>query len=215
MDNSIENIWKKGFTKESVSIPQIKNLDSLTSIYFVDQFKRRYQTNVLILMLTAILILFAFTIGGIPFIGLFMFTLFASLAILGKIELNKLNQLNNGDSSYEYIKAFDNWLKNLLAKFSFMYKIWLPLLFVGFALAILYTNFFVPFTGERLIETIVGSSNTALLFGVPLYLIAGILVVAIILSILSDYLFKREMQSIYGDLIQKLDQLLRDLNKLT
>lgn len=214
MENSIENIWKKGFTNESTSIPKIENLDSLRSIYFVDTFKRRYQTNIVILLLTAVVVLFAFVMGGIPFIGIFMFILFATLAFLGKRELDKFNRLDKGSSNYEYVKALDDWLKGLLTQFSFIYKIWIPLFFIGFALAILHTNFFVPFIGETLIERLVDSSNTFTLMGLPVYLILVLLAVAIILYFVSDYLFKKEIRSVYGDLIARLDVLLRDLDEL-
>ena len=214
MEKSIENIWKEGFKKETTFIPEIKNMNDLKSIYFVDQFKQRYRVNIILLLLTAILVLFAFILGGIPFLGLYMFALFATLGLLGNGEISKLNKLNNGASNYIYIQAFDAWLKQLLHKFSLIYKIWLPLLFIGFALALLQTNFFIPFIGETLVERLTPTTLVFQIFGFPLWSLVGILFLAGMLSYLSDYLFQREMQSIYGDLISKLDRLLADLNTL-
>ena len=213
MEESIENIWKKGFVDEASSIPRIDNLNSLKSIYFMDKLKRRYRVNVLILMLTAIMVLFAFILGGVPFIGLFMFTLFAVLALLGKIEINKLDRLDKGSSNFEYVKSIDDWLKNLLAKFALVYRIWVPLLFIGFSLAILRTNLFVPFIGETLLERLVDSSSKAVFMGLPFGGLMIILTLAIILSYFSGFLFKKEIKSIYGDLIGKLDELLVDFDQ--
>lgn len=214
MEKSIESIWKKGFINESISIPSINNLNELKSIYFMDQFKKRYQINVIILTLTAILVLLAFVIGGIPIIGLFMFTLFASLALIGKSEINKLDQLSKGSSNYEFIKDFDDWLKNLLRKFALIYRIWVPLLFIGFSLAILHTNFFIPFIGETLIEKFVPNSNSTLFFGMPIPWLFGLLGIAAILSYCSSFFFKLEMKTLYGDLIGRLDDLLKELHAL-
>ena len=213
MEESIENIWKKGFANDSVSIPKIDNLNSLKSIYFMDKLKSRYQVNIVVLMLTAVLVLFAFIMGGIPFIGMFMFLLFAILAVLGKLELNKLEKINKGDNSHDYVQSIDNWLKALLAKFSLIYRIWVPLLFIGFTLAILKTNLFIPFIGETLIERFVGPPNANTLLGLPTVWLIGIGSIAIFLSFFSDYFFKKEMKSIYGDLIGKLDELLVDLKE--
>ncbi|MEM8909655.1 MAG: hypothetical protein AAGD05_17540, partial [Bacteroidota bacterium] len=121
---------------------------------------------------------------------------------------------NISDNNYEYIKAFDDWLKDLMTKFSLIYSIWIPLLFIGFVLAILQTNLFVPFLGTTLMEKFVEESNTFLVFGLPILWIVGILLSAILLSYCSIFLFKKEMNSIYGDLISKLDSLLNDLNEL-
>lgn len=214
MEKSIEQIWKSGFIQESQNIPKIKQLDQLQSIYFVDSFKKKYQINVIALMLTALMVLPAFILGGIPMIGFFMFGLFASLALLGQIEILKLNQLNQADSNYVYLRAFDEWLKKLEAKFAWIYRIWVPLLFVGFALALLQTNFFVPFLGETLIERFTNTPPSDGLFTLPLFWNLGIFGLAGLLSFLADFIFKKEMQSIYGDLMAKIEALLRELRKL-
>ncbi len=215
MEKSIEHIWKEEFTNDtSFSIPEITDISSLKSIYFVDQFKKTYKTNIVLLVGTAVIILFAFILGDVPFIGLMMFSLFSGLAILGYRELSKLQQLNPGTTNYEFLKAFDTWLKNLLRKFSIVYRILVPLLFIGFALAILQTNFFVPFLGKTLLERLVGDATPALMAGIPVWWVAGILLIAVALSYFSTRFFKMEMRSIYGELIEKLDRSLAELEEL-
>lgn len=215
MEKSIEKIWKEGFKNDtSFSIPEITDISSLKSIYFVDQFKKTYKTNIVLLVSTAVIILFAFILGDVPFIGLMMFSLFSGLAILGYRELSKLQKLNPGTNNYEFLKAFDNWLKNLLHKFSMVYRILIPLLFIGFVLAILQTNFFVPFLDETLLEHMVGDATPATIAGVPVWWVAGILLIAVALSYFSTRFFKMEMRSIYGELIEKLDRSLAELEEL-
>lgn len=49
MEKSIEKIWKEGFMNSEMSaIPQIGDIKSLQSLYFVDQFKKSYQTNIIV-----------------------------------------------------------------------------------------------------------------------------------------------------------------------
>ena len=215
MEKSIEKIWKEGFMNtQQGAIPKIDNLNGLQSIYFVDQFRKRYLINIVFLVITSIMVLFAFILGGVPIIGLYICLLFLTLAIIAKVELHKLDQLQKGKSSFEYIKAFDTWLKNMLSRFQFLYRIWIPLLFIGFVLALLKTNFFIPFIGTTLIEKIVGNSGQLLIGGIPLIIIISLLLIAAILSYFSNKYFQLEMKSIYGDLIVKLDSLLVELEGL-
>ena len=105
-------------------------------------------------------------------------------------------------------------MKNLLARFALVYKLWVPLLFVGFALAILQTQLFVPFLGETLMERIVKNAGDNLLAGWPVFWLLSIVLIALALSYFSNRLFQLEMKSIYGDLIKHLDDLLVDLEQL-
>lgn len=215
MEKSIEKIWKEGFMNDnSFSIPQIEDVKSLKSIYLVDQFKKTYKTNIVLLIGTAVIVLFAFIMGDVPFIGLMIFGLFSTLAILGYRELSALEKLDPGVTSYEFLKVFDNWLKNLLHKFSMVYRFLIPLLFIGFALAILQTNFFIPFLDETLLERMVGNSTPAMIAGIPVLWVASILLIAAALSYFSTRFFKMEMRSIYGELIEKLDRSLAELEEL-
>lgn len=214
MENTIENIWKEGFMDDSFSVPEINDVSTLKSIYFVDKFKSKYKLNIIALMVTATIVLFAFILGGVPFVGLFMFLLFSSLAFLGKRELDDLNKINSVDNNFDYLKSFDVWLKKLLSRFSLIYKIWVPLLFIGFSLALLQTDLFIPFIGETLIERFSGDNSFYLIGNMPAYWLAGILFIAGLLSLVSTQFFKMEMKSIYGDLIKRLDDMLLELESL-
>lgn len=215
MEKSIENIWKEGFMNSEMStIPKIDDIKSLQSLYFVDQFKKSYQTNIIVLTATAILILLAAVIGGVPFTGLFLFLLFASLAILGRKELNKLERINMGIDCYEFLQKVNHWVKELLARFQQIYRFWIPLFFIGGSWGLLNTNFFIPFLGESLMDKIVSSPSTYLLADLPVLWIMGIVLVATGLSFFSAQFFKREMKSIYGEQINRLDQLLEEMKEL-
>lgn len=215
MEKSIEKIWKEGFMhSENTPTLKVNNLNDLKSIYFLDKFKRRFNINLFLLILTAIIVLFAFLLGGVPFTGIYMFTLFAALAVIGRVELEKLKKLEKEKSSYEYIKEFDAWLNNMLNRFRLLYKIWIPLLFIGFTLALLNTSIFIPFMGSSILEKIVGDSQVISIGGVPLSLITVLLIIAAALSYFSDYYFKLEIKEMYGDLISKLDNILSELEEL-
>ena len=212
MENSIKKIWKEGFTETDLSmVPQINNLDELKSVFFIDRFKNIYKKNIAVLTITGILVLLAFIMGGIPFIGLLVFALFLSLAVLGQMELNKLHKINIGASNYQFLKSFENWLDNLFLKFSSVYKLVTPLLFIAFSLAILQTNLFIPFIGETLLDRLMDSQ-----FGIPIiiFVALAILIISILLSYFSKHLFEKEFDSIYGETIRNIKRLIEDLEAL-
>lgn len=214
MEKSIEQIWKEGFDSQVFSTPKIKHLDDLQSVYFIDEFKRKYKTNIILLVITGVLVMVAFIIGGVPLLGIGIGLLFMLLAIFGQRAMHQLDRLNLGNSSYAYLKAFDQWFKELLSFFAKVYRLWLPLLFIGFTLGILQTNFFVPFIGETLLEKFSTSSNLYMWGGVPLAWMLVIGLIAIVLSFLSNYFFQKEVQSIYGGTINRIQRLLAEMEEL-
>ncbi|MEL7119388.1 MAG: hypothetical protein AAFO07_08110 [Bacteroidota bacterium] len=212
MDNSIKRIWKEGFTEADLSsVPQINNFEELKSIYFIDKFKNIYKKNIAGLVLTAVLVFIAFTAGGTPFIGLFVCILFLTIAALALIELNKLDQLNLGTSNYNFLKSFESWLFKMQSRFLFAYKIIVPLLFIGFSLALLRTELMIPFIGETLYERLIytGFGNTVVI-GTSLLIIT----ISILLSYFSSYLFKREFHAIYGETVRNISGLVKELDDL-
>lgn len=212
MEKSIEIIWKEGFTNEqSLFVPRIENINDLKSIYFIDTFKRKYKNNIILLCITAIMILPAFILGGVPFIGIFMFLLFGALIITSQKKLNQFNQFNLSHSNYDYLKFFNDWLNDLLYQFSFIYKIWIPLFICGFSLAILQTNLFVPFIGETILERI---SDQHILGILPIAWIITTIIIAFIFSYYSNYIFKKEFNSIYGDTVNRIQQSLNEMEEL-
>lgn len=140
--------------------------------------------------------------------------LFASLAMLGKKELNELDRINMGIDCYEFLQNVDHWLKELLTRFQKIYRFWIPLFFIGGCWGLLNTNFFVPFLGETLMDKILSSSSTYVLADLPILWLLGIVLAAVGLSFFTDQIFKREMQSIYGEQISQLDQLLKEMEEL-
>lgn len=212
MEKSIEKIWREGRLESNFTkAPRINNLDELKSIFFIDQFKNIYKKNILFLTITAVAVLMAFLLDGSPFIGLFIFSLFLITAALGQLELSKLNRINLGASNYQFLKAFEQWLDRLFKKFSLVYRFIVPLLFIGFALAILKTQLFIPFIGETLFERLWDSD-----FGLPMmiFISVGILILAVVLSFFSNYLFKREFNSIYGETVRSIKTLIKEVEDL-
>ena len=97
------------------------------------------------------------------------------------------------------------------SKFLFVYKLVVPLIFIGFSLALLRTEVMIPFIGETLFERLFETQ-----FGDTLIFITslGIIIVAIVLSYLSAYLFKREFESIYGETVRRIRGLIKELEEL-
>ncbi|WP_282042742.1 hypothetical protein [Winogradskyella flava] len=211
--NSIERIWKEatleGFeTKKEIPI-SFKNIES---IHFIDKFKSRYRLNLMGLIATAIVILIAFTFGGVPIEGLILFTVFSLITVLGYRKLNRLKYLNKENSTRDYVLAFNNWLNIMLNEFQFTYRFIYPILFLTFISAFFRTNIFSMLFGETLWESIVSNSSTYLYKGLPIIYIVAFLIMAILISVFSKRLFILDINSVYGRMKMELDTILKELD---
>jgi|GEM_PF-4063953 len=211
--NSIERIWRgANLSSLSSDIENEISFESIKSMHFIDKFKVTYRYNLMGLMITAILILFAFTLGGVIIEGMILFAIFSFLTILGYRKIVKLKFLSKDQSTQEYITAFHKWIDSTLDQFQLLYRYLYPVLFLTFASAILRTNLFAQFFNQSLWEMIVTHPTTYLFSGLPVVYLCLLLAVAILISIFSKKLFKLDINSVYGQMKTELDMMMTDIN---
>ena len=116
MDKSIESIWKEGFMDEKALVaPKLNDLYSQKSATIVDKFTRLLRINLWALAVTGAVALVASFPFDIPYLGALFCLQMAVLALTGRRHLARLAQTDRGASSYDYLKAFDNWLKRTIS----------------------------------------------------------------------------------------------------
>ena len=115
MEKSIESIWKDGFLKnDALVVPKLNDLYNQKSIDIVDKFRRMYKINIIGLIIFAVVFLPIATITKIPYMGMPMFILFLTIAFFGSKFKKKLDNINKSLNSYQYLKTFDNWTKEMI-----------------------------------------------------------------------------------------------------
>jgi len=116
MEKSIEDIWKEGFLKSDALVaPKINDLYNQKSIHIIDKFKRMFKINLIAIVAFSFFFLIATFFIGIPLMGAIYFVALTVLVIINKRLFNGLEKIDQGVSSYQYLKTFNQWIQNMIA----------------------------------------------------------------------------------------------------
>ncbi|PXY02648.1 hypothetical protein DF185_00705 [Marinifilum breve] len=214
MEKSIENIWNEGFlNKECVVIPKLNNLYSQKSKHLIEKFKRMGKNNLYGIVIGATFMLLVSFFLKIPIIGSFFFLLLMLVVWVGKKQSDKLEELDISLNSYQYLKAFDAWLKKAISQYMKIFKFLYPLLFLAIILGTLYADM-NPFLKERTIDKIMSDPDTYLLYGLPIFYLLPMGIFLILVTIFSGKLYLFDIGLIYGNIFRKLEETIADMEEL-
>lgn len=211
MEKSIESIWKEGFLKSDALVaPKLNDLYNQKSKNIVDKLVKIFKINLWgILALAVVFWLFAY-FGGVPIVGTLFFILFLVLIAFGKLEMNKMGELDKSVSSYEYLKSVDNWLKVVMAGYIKIYRFIYPALFILTIVGVWFSNWGIIIS-EKLLNKY---PDLQLLFGMPVYLLGIIAFISILLSVFTGPIYRLDMATAYGRVFGKLAEMLADMEEL-
>ena len=211
MANSIEEIWKQGFiSNDALVVPKINNLYNKKSKNIVDKFEVVFKWNLIGLLVFAVVVLVVSSILGIPYLGLFISAMLMSLVIRGRKEQASLKLLDKNVNSYQYLKSFDNWLKEMMLGYQKLYSFFYPALLLSIALQARFTAL-----GQAAINGFINEfPDTVMLFATPFYLILAVAVIAGLLFYFSGGLYRLDFNSLYGRMTSKLEELILDMEEL-
>lgn len=215
MDRSIESIWKEGFlNKNALVAPKINDIYNRRSLHLIDRFQRTFKINYIYVIALALLHLGIGIIAGVPLVGLFLCILFIPLIITSRKRKARLSQIDKNVNSYLYLKSFHHWLEESISAFSKIYRIFYPLYFLGLILGVLFSSFFEIFLGDTLINTILKDPDIGLTTGWPIFWAAPLIILLILVAIYSEKIYQKDLESIYGGMIRRLEELIRDMEAL-
>lgn len=216
MEKSIENIWREGFLKSDALIaPKINNLYSRKSIHIIDKFKRMFRINLIAIVAFSLIFLIVTFFIGIPVTGIIFFVTLTVLVVINKRLLNGLDKIDKGVNSYEYLKAFNQWIKKQVSVNRYMSAFLYPIIFLSLILGFWFKDAKGIPLGERLVHKIlINFPDTYLIFGIPLI---GIVIAIFILGLLAYFggrIYQWDLNIIYGRVFKKLEELMADIESL-
>lgn len=207
MENSIEQIWKQGFLNESSLVaPKINDLYNQKSINVVDRIKRRMKQQRI----------FAFTIIiSAPvinyFLGAFWYGLTFSI-VAGFLTwyfrgiVNTIKTLDQGATSYDYLKSFDDCLKDIFRKTEKIVRFSLPLYcFIGFS------GLWVSWNKLGFLAILQHRHPTV---NVQLWALAYLATAMLVVILFPVKLSRWEVRMTYGRLFDKLKETIAEMEKL-
>ena len=211
MEKSIETIWKEGFLNDNALLaPKLNDLYNQKSTHIVDKLIRMFKVNLVSIVIFAVAFLAGTVVADLPIVGVGMFLLLGWLVVVGRKQLGLLEQIDKGDSSYEYLKAFDQWIKAKMVVYARIYSVFYPALFLivvfGFRFSSLGDK-----TAAKLLAEFPGLD---LILGFPVYALVGIGLCTMLLAYFAEALYRMDVNIVYGNQFKKLDEIIADMEEL-
>jgi hypothetical protein len=209
MEKSIETIWKEGFLEDDALIaPTLNNLYSKKSSHIIDKFKKMFKINLVAIVASSFIVLVMSFIAQIPVMGVMFFIILIAIVIVNKKLLRSLEKIDKNRSSYEYLRAFDDWMKAQLTVNRKLARYYYPLFFLSVVLGF----YFSP---EGLINDILNNPNEIYMInGVPVFWLTGILFITFLLGLFGPRIYNLDVKIVYGRVFNKLDELMTDIEEL-
>jgi len=208
MDKSIESIWKEGFLKnDALLVPKLNDLYNQKSTHLVDKFKRRFKVNLKAIVIFSFIVLILSFLVGIPVMGVMMFFLFNGLVIVNNKLLKGLEKIDKNVSSYQYLKSFNDWMKEQISVNRRMAGFYYPYIFIALTLGFWFSSFNQ--------DDILGNFHQIYLVnGIPVYWTISFLLITGLLAIFGGRIYTWEVGVFYGNIINKLEELITDIEEL-
>ena len=210
MEKSIETIWKEGFLESDALVaPKLNNLYTQKSIHIIDKFTRMFSINLKALVVFSFVVLVASFFVQIPVLGVLMFILFNTIVIVNRKLLKGIKEIDKNVSSYQYLKAFDNWMKAQILTNVKMSRFIYPYTFLAMIAGFWFSSNF-----QEAFNEILGSHQIYFLKGIPVFWVLGIVLITGVLAYFGGALYKLDFKIVYGRVLRKLDEIIADMDEL-
>jgi hypothetical protein len=211
MKNSIEVIWKEGFLNEkSLVAPKINDLYNQKSKDLVDKMERIYRMSVIAIVIMAIVFPVIDYFLDVIWQGVATSILFLLTVWYSKRQRRNLKTLDHGANSLDYLKSFNRWLKDALAKNAKILRFIYPLYFI-IAMSIIWSAWNKgPITSKMYQEY----PDVIFIGSVPLFawIIAG--VATLLVFYFSERIYRWDVGLLYGRIFRKLEETIAEMENL-
>ena len=212
MRKTIEATWREGFLSSGALVaPKVNDLYTRKSMHIADRIQGMQRINEIAIVIGAPIAWALYAALGMPYGGAIMCTVWLGLVVVRRQSphITRFDAPVSVDS-YQYLKAFQRWLKNRLAWGRRVQRHVYAATFIGLAIGIAESA-----PGQLAIGGIVqGNPGIRLVYGVPVILIAGVVVIAIVVDLLGGVIFDFDVNTVYRRVFSKLDEMVAEMEEL-
>jgi hypothetical protein len=209
MEKSIEKIWKDGFLKgEALVAPQVNDIYNRKSIHITDKFTRMFRKNMWAITAGAtLLLIISFFIGAL-IAGVVLFITLIAVAYSAKSDMDGLAKLDKGQSSYDYLSAFQSWIEDSIVKYGSLYRFVYPIMILSFYFGLWFSDSFIE-VRQRVAEN---SDNH--IFGMHMHTTIIMLSLALVMGLFAKRIHREDVMLIYGGILKKLNGAIAEMDEL-
>ena len=212
MRKTIEATWREGFlSPDALVAPKVNDLYTRKSMHVADRIQRMQRINEIAIVIGAPLAWALYAALGMPYGGAIMCTAWVGLIVVRRQfpHITRFDPPISADS-YQYLKAFQGWLKNRLAWGRRVQRHLYAVTFLAMAIGLGESA-----GGQALIRAIVENlPDLRLVNGVPLVLIVVVVAMTIVVDLLGGVIFDFDVNTVYRSLFTKLDQMVAEMEEL-
>ena len=210
MRKTIEATWRDGFLDpDALVAPKVNDLYTRKSTHIVDRIQRLLRINQIAILIGGPIAWALLSAVGIPYTGAIMWAAWSGLVVIRHLSIAKFAAPDTSLDSYQYLKAFQWWLKRRMATSRRMQRHIYAVTFLAIAIGVGAAE-----PGQQLIRFIVESNpGIRLVNGVPAILIAGVVAAAIVVELFGGLIFDVDVRP-YRNLFRKLDEMIAEMEEL-
>ncbi len=212
MRKTIEATWREGFLKPEVLVaPRVNDLYTRKSTHIADRIQRMQRINEIATVIGAPIAWALYAALGMPYGGALMCTAWVGLVVVRR----QFPHITTFDApvsvdSYQYLKAFQWWLKNRLAWGRRVQRHIYAMTFIALAIGMGESA-----GGQQAIRYLVESNpGIRLVYGVPLLLIAVVVAATVVVDLLGGVIFDFDVKTVYRNVFRKLDEMVAEMEEL-
>jgi ABC-type uncharacterized transport system permease subunit len=211
MNQPIETIWKNAFIKDNALVaPKLNGLYEKKSIHLIDKFNKMFKINLVLITAFSLLPLLWGYLTDSIITGVMIFLLLNWLVVVGIKEMKSLKEIDLNKNSYQYLKAFNDWMKQKIAVYTRVYTIFYPLFFLSFVFGFWFSK-----ERDATLADILGKvPESYTLFGMPIFIVAIIVFITGLLAYFGGALYRFDLNIVYGRVLKRLDEIVDDLEEL-
>ena len=118
-----------------------------------------------------------------------------------------MEKIDKNVSSYQYLKSFNDWMKEQISVNRRMAGFYYPYIFIALTLGFWFSSFNQ--------DDILGNFHQIYLVnGIPVYWTISFLLITGLLAIFGGRIYTWEVGVFYGNIINKLEELITDIEEL-
>jgi hypothetical protein len=212
MRKTIEATWRDGFLDPAALVaPKVNDLYTRKSTHIVDRIRRMQRINEIAIVIGAPIAWASLSAVGIPYTGAIMCAAWVGLIVVRRQfpHITKFDAPISVDS-YQYLKAFQRWLKNRLAWGRRVQGHLYAVTFLAIAIGVVASE-----PAQLLIRRIVESNpDMRLVYGVPLVLIVVVVAMTIVVDLFGGVIFDFDVNTVYRSVFKKLDEMVAEMEDL-
>jgi len=152
---------------------------------------------------------------GIPITGAIFFVTLNVLVLINKKLLKDLELIDKGTNSYQYLKAFNDWIKKQVSINKRMSTFLYPIIFISLIIGFWFKDAEGMLLGQRLVnEVLIGFPDIYLVNGIPLIGIVAAFIILGLLAFFGGRIYQWDLNIVYGRMFKKLEELITDIEGL-